>query len=73
MGEGRKERERDKSRNRLLTRENTLMVTRGEVGGGMGEMGVGLSRDTCGDGHLVSYGRFESLHRSLETNILHVN
>ena len=33
-----KKREREKSRDRLLTRENTLIVTRGEVGRGMGEI-----------------------------------
>jgi len=31
----------DKSRNRLLTIENKLMVTREEVGGGMEEIGDG--------------------------------
>lgn len=36
-----KERKRGKPRNRLLTLENTLMVTRGEVGEGMGETGDG--------------------------------
>jgi len=33
--------ERDKPRNKLLTTENKLMVTRGEVSGGMGEIGDG--------------------------------
>ena len=37
----REKKKRDKSRNRLLTIENKLMVTRGEVGGGMGETGDG--------------------------------
>ena len=32
---------KDKSRNRLLAIENKLMVTRGEVGGGMGEIDDG--------------------------------
>ena len=36
-----KKSERDKPRNRLLTIENKLMDTRGEVGGGMGEIGEG--------------------------------
>ena len=36
-----REKERGKPRNRLLTIENKLMVTRGEVGGGMGEIGDG--------------------------------
>ena len=36
-----KEKERDKPRNILLTIENKLMVTRGEVGGQMGEIGDG--------------------------------
>ena len=39
--EQRKKRERDKPRNRLLTIENKLMVTRGEVGRGMGVTGDG--------------------------------
>ena len=34
-------RERDKPRNRLLTTENKLMVTKREVGGGMGEKSDG--------------------------------
>ena len=38
---GKKEREREKPRNRPLTVENKLMVTRGEVGGGTGEIGDG--------------------------------
>ena len=33
--------ERDKSRNRLLTIKTKQMVTRGEVGKGMGEIGEG--------------------------------
>ena len=37
--EQREKRERGKPRNRLLTTENKLMVTRGEVGGG--EIGDG--------------------------------
>ena len=40
MSKGKK-RERDKPRNRLVTVENTLMFTRGEVGGGMGKIGKG--------------------------------
>ena len=35
------EKKGDKPRNRLLTIENKLMVTREEVGGGMGEIGDG--------------------------------
>lgn len=35
----RKKRERGESRNRLLAIENKLMVRRGKVGGGMGEIG----------------------------------
>ena len=38
---GGKKRERGKPRKRLLTTENDLMVTRGEAGGGMGEIGDG--------------------------------
>lgn len=30
---------RDETKNRLLTVENKLMLTKGEVGGAMGEMG----------------------------------
>ena len=37
----RKKRERGKPRNRLLTIETILMVTRGEVDGEMGEIGDG--------------------------------
>ena len=33
------ERQTDKHRNRLLTMENELMVARGEMGGGMAEIG----------------------------------
>ena len=36
-----KKREGGKPRNRLLTIENKLRVTRGKVGGGMGETGDG--------------------------------
>ena len=39
--EQRKKRERDKPRNGLLTIENKPMVTRGDVGEGMGEIGDG--------------------------------
>ena len=37
----RKEKEKGKPRNRLLTIENKLMVTRGEVGGRGGDTGEG--------------------------------
>ena len=37
--EQRKKRETDKPRNSLLTIENKLMVARGEMGGGMAEIG----------------------------------
>ena len=37
--------EREKSGNRLLTLENTLMVNRG--GGGMGETREGMKESTC--------------------------
>ena len=40
--------ERGKPRNRLLTQESKLMVTRGEVRGGMGKMG-----DRDEGGHLL--------------------
>ena len=36
---GNKEREGGKRRNRLLTLENNMMVIRGEVSGGIGEIG----------------------------------
>ena len=39
--EQRRKKERDKPRKRFLTLENKVMVTRGEVGGGMGEIGDG--------------------------------
>ena len=39
---GKREGGRDKPRNRPLTTENKLMVTRGEVGGRMGEIGDGV-------------------------------
>ena len=38
---GMKERERGKPRHRCLTIENKLMVTKGEVSGGMNEIGDG--------------------------------
>jgi len=40
---GRKKRKGGKSRNRFLTTENKLMVTRGEVDGRIGEIGDGAS------------------------------
>ena len=46
-----------------------------EVGGGMGEWGMGMKEDTCG-GHQVQvlYGNDESLNSIPETNItLYVN
>ena len=50
MGMGKKrERERGKPRNRLLAMENKLMVTRGEVGEGMGERVMGIEGCTCHD------------------------
>lgn len=36
-----KEKEREKSRNKLLPKKNKLMVTRGEEGGQMGEVADG--------------------------------
>ena len=36
-----KEKKRHKQKNRLLTIENKLMVARGDVVGGMGEIGEG--------------------------------
>ena len=68
-----KERERGKARNRLLTIENKLMVTKGEGGGGMGKEVIGIKECIC-DGHWVLYGSVESIYCSPETNItLYVN
>ena len=36
-----KQRKKETNKKRLLNTENKLMVTRGEVGGGMGEIGEG--------------------------------
>ena len=52
----------------FLTVENKLMVTRGEMGGGMGFKGC-----TC-DEHWMLYVSVESLNCTHETNImLYVN
>ena len=63
------ERERDKPRNRLVTMENTLMVTRGEVLGGWGKQVMGMKEGTCCDEHGVMYGSAASLYCTPETNI----
>ena len=78
MSKGEKEKERDKPRNRLLTIENKLMVTRrARRGGGSRDGGrqvMGIKEDTCGDGHRVMYGSVESLYHTPDTNItLYVN
>ena len=41
QAKGKRERERDKPRNRLIMIENKLMATRGEGHGRMGEIGDG--------------------------------
>ena len=51
--------ERGKPRNRLLTIENKLMITRGEVGGRMGKQVMGIKECTCCDEHQVLYVHVE--------------
>ena len=53
---------------RLLTIENKLMVTRGEMGGRMGWIGDGIKEDTCHDDHWVIYRITESLYCTPETD-----
>ena len=60
MSKEEERKERGKTRNRLLTIENKLMVTRGEVGG----WGMGIKEGTC-DEHQVLCGIVESLHLKL--------
>ena len=57
-----KREKRDKSGNRLLTIENKLMVTRGEVGGGWVKLVMGMKECTCCDEHRVLSGSAESLY-----------
>ena len=45
------------------------MVTRGEVGGGIGEIGDEDEEDICHDEHGVMYGSAESLYCTPETHI----
>ena len=60
-------------RNRLLTVENKLVVTRGEVGGRM-KWVMEIKECTCCDEHQVMCGIAESLYCIPETNItLYVN
>ena len=61
-------RERERNQERFLIMENELMITRGEVGGAMGEIGEGIKEGTCCDEHWVLYGTVESLHCTPETN-----
>ena len=64
---GEKTKERGKPRNRLLTIEIKLMVTRGEVGRGMVKYVMGLKECTCCDEHQVLYISVESLNCTPET------
>ena len=74
MSKGKKEREREKPRNRLLTKENKLIVTRGEVGRGWVEWVVEIKEGTCCDEHWVLYTSDQSLNSTPETSItLYVN
>ena len=54
-----------KPRNRLLTIENTLMVTRGEVGERWVKWMMGIKEGTC-DEHWVLYVSVESLNSTPE-------
>ena len=56
---------------RLLTIENRLRVTRGEVGGDGGwvKLVMGIKEYTCCDEYLVLYGIVEILYCTPEINI----
>ena len=81
FSKGREKRESKggKPRNRLLSLENELMVTRGEVPGpgwggvgGVGEWGkqvMGIKENTCYDEHRLLCGTVELLYGTPETNI----
>ena len=49
--ENEKRKKQDKQKDRLLTIENKLVITRGEEGGGTGEMGEGDQEYTYHDKH----------------------
>ena len=67
------ERKRNKPRNRLVTTENKLMVTRGEWLGGWVKQVMGIKEGTC-DEHWVMYGSDASLNSTPEINsTLYVN
>jgi len=66
--EQREERVRDKPRNRLLTRENMLMVTSG--GGGEWVKWVMGIKEGTWDEHRVLYVSAGSLNSTPETNII---
>ena len=70
MNKVRKESEGGKPRNRSLTLENKLMVTREEVGGGWVKQVMGIKDSICHDEHWVTvmYGIVESLYCRPETN-----
>ena len=62
-----------KPRNRLLTTENKLMVTRGEVGGGWARWVMGIKEGVCCDEHWVLFVN-SKLNSTPETNLtLYVN
>ena len=63
---------RDRLKTRLLAINNNHMVTRWEVGRGMGEAGeTGIEERTC-DEYGVLYRTAGSLHCTLDTNTLPV-
>ena len=60
-----KPREKEANQERFLTKENKLMVTRGEVG---------IKECTSCDQHRVTYGSVKLLYCTTETNItLYIN
>ena len=68
-----KKREKGKPRNRLLTIDNTLVVTRGKTVWGWVKQVMGI-KDGPGDEHWVVCGSVESLYCTPEPNItLYVN
>lgn len=59
-------RQRDKPINRLFTLEDTLLVTRGELGRGRGIQGMEIKEDTCPDEHCVMCESVKSLYCTLK-------